>query len=123
VVLQQVKAGRGRKSYCDPIRNLNCVSACNQSQVVPELKYLCFYEAVMRGLHIIKNGSAPKDWSNYNKRILELARGKPRPVTLNDIEGQSSLGCCIDVYDKHVFFLDDGGSGFVGLLVLKRQSL
>jgi hypothetical protein len=81
---------------------LNCVSACNQSQIVPELKDLCFYEAMMRGLYIIKNGSSPKDWSNYNKRIFELAKGNPSPVTLNDInECGNKLSCSIDVYDKH----------------------
>ena len=95
---------------------MNCVSACNQSQIVPELKDLCFYEAMMRGLYIIKNGSSPKDWSNYNKRILELAKGNPSPVTLNDInecvnrlcpkDGSHtaqalSPSCSIDVYDKH----------------------
>ena len=45
----QVKTGAGRKSYDDPIRNLNCVSACNQSQIVAELKDLCFYEAMVGG--------------------------------------------------------------------------
>ena len=80
------------------------MSACNQSQIVPELKDFCFYEAVMRGLYIIKNGSTPKDWGNYNKKILELAKENPRLVTLNDIYA-NGLSCSIDVYDQHGFLL------------------
>ena len=96
--------GVGHKSYDDPIRNWNCVSVCNQSQIVAELKDLYFYEAMMRGLYIIKNGASPKDWTKYNKRILELANEKQstnsvenlRPVTLNDINELRIAWCpCI----------------------------
>jgi len=31
-----IKTGAGRKTYDDPITNLNCVSACNQSEIVAE---------------------------------------------------------------------------------------
>jgi hypothetical protein len=56
----QIKRRGSRKTCDDPIRNLNCVSVCNQSHIVPELKDLCFYEAVIREFYIIKNGSPPK---------------------------------------------------------------
>ena len=56
----------------------------------------------MRGLYIIKNGSSCKDWRNYNKRILELAKDNPRPVTLNDMnECANKQFCAIEVYEKH----------------------